>query len=137
MGLQFPEEQLDLPSQRVGACNIVRLERVRRNVRQVYAIVAAIVTNASGAAECPVRVTNAAVSASFDVQSDLKVNNGALGSAEHRLQERVLAHTLGRGRRAMGPRFRSPTQQRRVGSPKLRFDPTFCSDAGAIRARMA
>jgi hypothetical protein len=49
-------------------------------------IVAAIVTNASSAAECPVRVTNAAVSASFDVQGDLKVNNGALGSAEHRLQ---------------------------------------------------
>ena len=86
MGLQFPEEQFDLPSQRVGACNIVRLELVRRNVGQVHVIVAAIVTNASSAAECPVRVTNAAVSASFDVQSDLKVNNGALGSAEHRLQ---------------------------------------------------
>ena len=86
MGLQLPEEQLDFPSQRVGACDIVRIELVRGNVGQVHVIVTTVVTNASSAAECPVCVPNAAIRASLDVQDDLKVENGSLGGAEHRLQ---------------------------------------------------
>lgn len=81
MGFQLAKEQLGFPSQRVGARDVVRLELVRGDVGQVHVVVATVVTNAGSPEECSIGVTNPTIGTSFDVQDDLKVENGALGSA--------------------------------------------------------